>query len=570
MKLRNYKSDIDNDTEASDDERQAAREVREKYANTRFEIFVAGGYYYPYQNAEGVEGNARSSTFVLPEAVTIVGGLDPGEMYCQAGYDFENNQPVDNNDKEENDILPNPDDINGVVLERIVTDEIREARKHFDLNYNNVYEPWEFKKETIFSGNTPRGNENEDNVFHVFTCFADPNRVGTLPDRSMESNEETELSKRKRMIILDGVTVKEGNARDYEAASIKNSKMFYRGGGILVDGSWDDATDNSRENTPDSKARRDIPLTISNCLFQDNNAIQGGAIFTNGTLNVFSTSFVENYSRGPIKNKNQSQQDSQDALDIIKYAGGGAIATNGDLLCVNTIFANNEAMLGDGIETLPETAKGYRYQGFGGVIWGGDNSTVKLLNCNLVNNQAVSFPGVYLSKPNKENDMRHFGVNTVFWGNNATGVPASLSASFSHIIDINNDIISFRSMPEKRDNKTPDNVETLYFCAYEDGTGPKDVKATDDGVHATPFNGWDDIRDAMKKEGTYYNNNVIIAADNDDVDGPNFQLPSTAPGRNGYNASANWMTSRVNKLTDNGWSYLTKRWSLRLRRIMTP
>ena len=83
------------------------------------------------------------------------------------------------------------------------------------------------------------------------------------------------------------------------------------------------------------------------------------------------------------------------------------------------------------------------------------------------------------------------------------------------------------------------------------------MKATDDGVHATPFNGWDDIRDAMKKEGTYYNNNVIIAADNDDVDGPNFQLPSTAPGRNGYNASANWMTSRVNKLTDNGWSYLT-------------
>ncbi|MBR4729113.1 MAG: hypothetical protein IK075_02505, partial [Prevotella sp.] len=556
VKLRNYKK-------GATDDNETAESIRQKYANTRFEIFVAGGNYYPYQNPEGEEGKARSSTFVLPEAVTIIGGLNPSELYCQAGYDFVDNQPAGNNDKSTNDFLngeeelPNKE-INGVVLERKVTDEVREERERFDLNNNNVYEPWEFKKETVFSGNTPRGNENEDNVFHVFTCFADPNRVGTLPD--IDGSDQL----RKRMIILDGFTVKEGNARDYESGtgSINNKKMFYRGGGILVDGSWDDATTNSNEPdlNPDARGIRDIPLTISDCLFQDNNAVQGGAIFTNGTLNVFSSSFVKNYSRGPVTNKNQSISDSNDALAAIKYAGGGAIATTGDLFCVNTIFANNEAMLGDGIKTIPESANGYRKQGFGGVIWGGEDSTVKLLNCNLVNNQAVSYPGVYLATQNNtgENGLRHFGINTVFWGNKATGVPTSLSGSFSHIIEINDDIITFRSMPEKRRNDSPTGVETLYFCAYEEGTGPEALKATEP-PHAIAFDGtWSNIRESMKgSNGTYYNNNVIINADNDDVDGPNFQMPSSTPGKDGYNASANWMASRVNKLTDNGWSYLT-------------
>ena len=532
------------------------RNFAPQYANTHFEIFVAGGNYYPYQNPLGEEGYARSSTFVLPEAVTIIGGLNPNENYCQSGYDFVKNQSETENDKLTNDLLDEENNeledktINGVTLKRAVTDVIREERERFDLNYNNVFEPWEFTRETVFSGSTPRGNENEDNVFHVFTCFADPAHVGTLPD--------LELPLRQRMIVLDGLTIKEGNARDHEEASINNVSMFYRGGGILVDGSWNDASKNSNQVDPNEKGARDIPLTISDCLFLDNNAIQGGAIFTNGTLNVFSSSFVKNYAQGPKSNANQTSSDRTDAINAIQYTGGGAIATTGDLFCVNTIFANNEAMLGDTKDMMLQGTKGYYQQGFGGVIWGATGSTVKLLNCNLVNNQAVSYPGVYLANPNKVGDMRHFAVNTVFWGNKATGVPGNLSGSFAHIIEINDDVMTFRGMSEKRNLSTPSGVETMYFCAYEEGTGPKDVKATEGEPHAIAFTGdWNGIRESMKAGGIYYNNNVVINADNDDVDGPNFQLASTAPGRDGYNASANWMPSRVNKLTDNGWSYLT-------------
>lgn len=570
VKLRNYKSNLTEGEDGYDD----AVAVRNKYANTRFEIFVSGGDYYPYQNAQGEEGNARSSTFVLPEGVTIIGGLRPDRMYCQAGYEFDNYQPEGNTDKGTNNrteihdandhVIDNP----GITLVSIETDDIREARPRYDINDNNVFEPWEFEKETVFSGNTPRGNENEDNVFHVFTCFADPKHVGTLPSQTIEGGNETEGSLRKRMIILDGVTIKEGNARDYEDETIKNIKMFYRGGGIMVDGSWTDATDNSGEENADAKGVRDIPLVISSSLFQDNNGIQGGAIFTNGTLNVFSSSFVQNIARGPVNNVKQTSTDRTTALAAIQYVGGGAIATTADLLCVNTIFANNEAMLGDTQDLLNEetSRSGFEKQGFGGVIWGGTNSSVNLLNCNLVNNQAVSYPGIYLMSPNTSSNMHHFCVNTVFWGNKATGVPSNLSGTFSRITEISDDVVKFRTMSEKRSLVTPPGVETLYFCAYEEGKGPQDMKAAENitygGIeyepHAVPYSGdKSGIRNSFKKGDVYYNNNVIITSENEGVDGPNFLRPSTSPGRDGYSADANWMASRVNKLTDNGWSYLT-------------
>ena len=579
VKLRNYKSNLTEGEEGYDD----AVAVRNKYANTRFEIFVSGGNYYPYQNARGFEGNARSSTFVLPEGVTIIGGLRPDRMYCQAGYEFDKNQPEGNTDEDTNDRTEIHDADNqvisspGITLVSMETDDIREARPRYDINDNNVYEPWEFEKETVFSGNTPRGNENEDNVFHVFTCFADPAHVGTLPtmysDESCQtimtgSATESQESLRRRMIILDGVTIKEGNARDYEDETIKNIKMFYRGGGIMVDGSWKNAEGNSGETNADAKGVRDIPLVISSSLFQDNNGIQGGAIFTNGTLNVFSSSFVQNIARGPVNNVKQTSTDRTTALAAIQYVGGGAIATTADLLCVNTIFANNEAMLGDTQDLLTEenSRLGFEKQGFGGVIWGGTNSTVCLLNCNLVNNQAVSYPGIYLMSPNNKNDMHHFCVNTVFWGNKATGVPSNLGSTFSGITEISDDVVKFRTMAEKRSLVTPQGVETLYFCAYEEGKGPQDVKASENityngksyDPHAIPFSGdRSGIRNSFVRAGVYYNNNVIITPENEGVDGPNFLRPSTGPGRDGYSADANWMASRVNKLTDNGWSYLT-------------
>ena len=619
------------------------RKYKDIYCDTRFEVFISGGTYYPYHNTYGVEGHARSSTFVIPEGVTVVGGLDPKDFYCQDGYNFPYLQPMAGQDilnltgdehpesgtgvvNYQSNARTTICDENGVIsglsdieLKSATASEIWEARKFADINGNNVYEPWEFLHLTTLSGNTPRGVETTDNVYHVITCFADPKYVGELPKRFANydasnssricfSNElgaerdgtENATSEMHRTIILTGLNITQGNARDYDSEAVSNLKQYYRGGGLLVDGSWTNGDGDSGQTDPDEKGKRNIPFYIYASQFQNNNAIQGGAIFTNGTMNIFSCSFVQNFAQGPTKNSSQSAGDISTAQGVVQYNGGGAIATNDVLRCVNTIFANNEAQLGDGVNMMSSSAPGYDKQGFGGAIWGGLNSEVRLMNCDIVMNKAVSYPSVFVNPAQVEAGVEdRFCINTIYWGNKTTGVTNS-SFSGCGITDINDDVFSYRSQATKEielglEAKEADGTITtqerteltalrknqpMFFCAYRPGFGPTPVTTTDKVTvrdvdyprmaayyqasgssiageydpHEVPFLG--------EYGANYYNlfggnNNINITFENEGVNGPNFVLPSTEPGKNGYNPSANWMPSRINNLTDNGWSYMT-------------
>ena len=600
--------------------------LAEIYKDTRFEIYVAGGTYYPYHNALGVEGHARSSTFVIPEGVTVVGGMDPGVYYCQNGYNFERLQPLAGDDKL-NHFGDDTDDyrtnartkildagntqiLTDIELKKETTLDIWEERPYADINGNSVFEPWEFLYQSTFSGETPRGVDNTDNVYHVFTCFADPDHVGTLPgiytDNALSTTSgdtESPVSEFHRMIIFNGVNVTNGNARDYDSNAIKNLQQHYRGGGIMVDGNWTDGSKDSDQEHAYSPGARDIPMMIVSSQFQNNNAVQGGAIFTNGSLTIFSSSFAQNYAQGPLNNTTQTPEDKAAAEDVIRFCGGGAIATYGTLRCTNSIFANNEAMLGDYSLKEPEGTEKYGYlrQGFGGAIWGGRTSNVRLINCNVVNNQAVSYPAVYV---NPSQDADRFCANTIFWGNKTTGITAT---GFPTITDINRDVFSYRSeedkeaelaLEEKEKAGTITNeertqlenyrkIQPMYFCAYRPTFGPKPVMTTQNipsgkvTINAGDFSDQDPTLDVTNFYGrnvtgeydphevpflgekvTYFdvfkgNNNINITPENEGVNGPNFVLPSSLPGKEGYNPSANWMPARINNLTDNGWSYLT-------------
>lgn len=624
------------------------RKYKDIYCDTRFEVFISGGTYYPYHNTYGVEGHARSSTFVIPEGVTVVGGLDPKDFYCQDGYNFPYLQPMAGDDildlagsehpelyhpsqanpirdyrsnarttfiDETNTPIAGLDDIELIAAKPA---EIWEKRKFADINGNNVYEPWEFLHLTTLSGNTPRGTETLDNVYHVITCFADPKYVGELPRRYAEYTEdaadysstsetggqvrfrnqlnaervgtEDATSEMHRTIILTGLNITQGNARDYDSDAVSNVKQYYRGGGIMVDGSWTNGDGDSGEIDPDEKGKRNIPFYITASQFLNNNAIQGGAIFTNGTMNIFSCSFVQNFAQGPTKHPTQSAGDISAAQRVVQYNGGGAIATNDVLRCVNTIFANNEAMLGDGVDKMPSTLPGYDKQGFGGAIWGGLNSEVRLMNCDIVMNKAVSYPSVFVNPAQVVTGVEdRFCINTIYWGNKTTGVTNS-AFSGCGITDINDDVFSYRSQANKEielaleakeaaGTLTTDERDELalfresqpmFFCAYRPGFGPTPVTTTDKvtvpavprlGVaggeydpHEVPFLGESDINYFDIFGG---NNNINITFENEGVNGPNFVLPSTEPGKDGYNPSANWMPARINNLTDNGWSYLT-------------
>ena len=612
------------------------RKYKDIFCDTRFEVYLSGGTYYPYHNTYGIEGHARSSTFVIPEGVTVVGGLAPNVFYCQDGYNFPYLQPMAGDDILDFAGSEHPDlyhsgspvldhlsnarttfldeddntitDLNDIELKCATPIEIWENRPFADINGNNVYEPWEFLHLTTLSGNTPRGTETMDNVYHVITCFADPKYVGELPKRYGSYDEalgqvrfrnqldterggtEDATSEMHRTIILSGLNITQGNARDYDSDAITNLKQYYRGGGIMVDGSWTNGDTDSSQSDPDEKGKRNIPFYITGSQFQNNNAIQGGAIFTNGTMNLFSCSFVQNYAQGPTYHPSQSSTEVSSAQAVVQYNGGGAIATNDVLRCVNTIFANNEAMLGDGVDMMTSSTPGYDKQGFGGAIWGGLYSEVRLMNCDIVMNKAVSYPSVFVNPAQVVTGVEdRFCINTIYWGNKTTGVTNS-AFSGCGITDINDDVFSYRSqankvielgLEAKEANNTITDAERtqlagfrqhqpMFFCAYRPGFGPTPVttrnKVTVPAVprlgvtggeydpHEVPFLGESEINYFDIFDG---NNNINITFENEGVNGPNFVLPSTEPGKDGYNPSANWMPARINNLTDNGWSYMT-------------
>ena len=490
-----------------------------KARNHRFEVFVAGGTYYPYTDMYGNQGDVRSNTFNIPEGVTVIGGIDvskPEHMYCQETSGTE-------------EITANGVT---VTLYGSTTDEIRNNRVRYDLNKNSVVEPWEMKSQTILSGLSVGSDLKVKNVYHVINCNADEKSVGKLPEYFSDPNltitttdakGESLESRLNRTIILDGLTIRDGSAMGYQT-TVKNNQWYYRGGGIFIDGTTiaDKEVDTKTGmETPE----RSIPMVVSNTLFQNNSARLGGAIYTNGQLDVVGCAFAQNYSKSP----DDTDADKEDR-DNVAWSGGGAIATNDEVTIVNSIFANNEAKKGTGTLTEYKDGNGKTNNetlGYGGVLWAGDNSSIAILNCNSVRNKAYSFPSIYNTLPNSSSNKMHIAVNSIFWGNE---------------VDADGD--------KRLANFGSENKEALFFCAYQNGHGlPVQTSTTDqranDGIS------YANMHDIFTILGG--NNNVIISDNNEAVDGPNFILPSSKAGVDGYMQSANWLISRVNLLTDAGW-----------------
>ena len=410
-----------------------------KARNHRFEVFVAGGTYYPYTDMYGNQGDVRSNTFNIPEGVTVIGGIDvskPEHMYCQETSGTE-------------EITANGVT---VTLYGSTTDEIRNNRVRYDLNKNSVVEPWEMKSQTILSGLSVGSDLKVKNVYHVINCNADEKSVGKLPEYFSDPNltitttdakGESLESRLNRTIILDGLTIRDGSAMGYET-SVQNKQWYYRGGGIFIDGTTiaDKKVGANGMETPE----RSIPMVVSNTLFQNNSARLGGAIYTNGQLDVVGCAFAQNYSKSP----DDTDADKEDR-DNVAWSGGGAIATNDEVTIVNSIFANNEAKKGTGTLTEYKDGNGKTNNetlGYGGVLWAGDNSSIAILNCNSVRNKAYSFPSIYNTLPNSSSNKMHIAVNSIFWGNE---------------VDADGD--------KRLANFGSENKEALFFCAYQNGHG---------------------------------------------------------------------------------------------------
>lgn len=567
-----------------DDALQYVREARKikdangKYTNrdTTFQIILSGGTYYPMRNIKGEYVNSRGRTYLVPEGVTIVGGVETKQSDNNKDYTYYGNTA------ESSDNTTFTYGNSTVVISHPEIKDIINSRKLSDINHNNIAEPWEMAVQTILSGQVVNGNSNE-NVYHVIACIADEKHVGGLPKATItyhDSNSEKYDSnagkgtvpwERGVPVIIDGVEIEDGTAMGYDSTAVNSKYTYYKGGAICVEGNWiTNPTTNSGDyfkNTGIDRpvGYRSIPLEVRNCNFRNNGGNLGGAIFTDSELKVFACNFVQNYA--------EAKREEVDKENKFYSGSGGAVNASYNTIIVNSLFANNQADT-----NFPDDGASADV-GTGGAIIVGDNGSLHVINCDIVKNLAYAYPAIYCYKPNKggnnsdseqilKTNNPHKIVNTIFWGNEVTG-----DSGLNKVANLSQD---------KNDNTK--NTEMLWFCAYEEGKGNAPVNSENNiDYRLQTYTGfgtyipklWTGNYNKLGSDNKSIENvvganpdtdentglnpvtcNIIIASDNDAINGPNFINPSSKAGKAGYYTSADWMIGRINNLVDNGWTYL--------------
>ena len=538
-----------------------------KYRNVVFEVLIEQGTYYPYHNAYGEQDEVRNNTFLVPEAIYVIGGIDsrqPDHHYGQEGYydPFTGEEYGDPN----TDVVVAGYTINASSLDsiRLRDDRHRPMR---DNNLNSVIEPWELERQTILSGNAVAG-EDFTHVYHVITMTADSTKVGPQPFKyqsyevtgsdahgkpilrntnPLPFNDpdqfylETDYSILGRTTEFDGIQITGGYANHIDApdtvAHHYTTKTYFQGGGMLVDGNWTQSFDNPEDTevpVVTAPAKYNIPIVVENCVFSDNMAANGGAIYSNGGIYMYGCHFTQNYSQGPMTKLDQR---------YIPWSAGGCIAANATCAISNTLFDNNEARRGlyplTAVSPKEQIADADARQGFGGVLSIGANASMKTANCHFMKNKAVAYPSIYNFWTNNRYsnpDSMQFAFNCIFWGNEVFEVDnigqlehvepptpheieqfnleykGSRSGVFHYDADIWNRYEKYyheydslyhywtsseREVQERDTFKAEtiaklmqlravgDSLEGLYFCSYRPTYGPTGMKPTKEGYLLT-------------------------------------------------------------------------------------
>ena len=539
----------------------ARKENPAKYRGMVFEIYIEQGTYYPYHNAYGEQDEVRNNTFLVPEALYVIGGVDSrpeSHWYGQEGFYDEFSGESYGNSTENVTVA-------GYEIKAATRDEIRirdkDHRPMRDNNLNSVIEPWELERQTILSGNTVSG-EDFTHVYHVITMTADSTKVGPQPfkyrhathdgnrmimsgpisfDDHDHFHEECDFSILARTTEFDGIQITGGCANHIDApdtvAHHYATKTYFQGGGILVDGNWTQSFD-SPEDTEvpvvTAPAKYDIPIIVENCVFTDNMAGNGGAIYSNGGIYMYGCHFTQNYSQGPMTKLDQK---------YIPWTAGGCIATNATCYISNTLFDNNEARRGlypvTAVSPKEQIADADARQGFGGVLSVGSQAMLRAINCHFMKNKAVAYPSIYnfLANNHYSNpDSMQYAFNCLFWGNevfevdNIGELEHVEAPDQTEIEAFNNKYRKSRAGVFHYDGKiwdryekyyheydslfhywttvepdlqqrdtfknvtidklkqlraVGDSLEGLYFCSYRTGYGPTGMRPTKDGYLLT-------------------------------------------------------------------------------------
>lgn len=596
---------------------------RDKANNMPFEICIARGDYFPQRDMQGNYGYSLANTFLIPEGVILTGGFDCNNLYGQylkpsdlAASQYTTN--LNNNVvRFSNDTL-NTVGLAGKQIEliQLPLDTLSARRIQEDLNFNNILEPWEFQNQTNLSGNAV--NLQNSGVYHVVSVIPYAPGVGQLPTptyvnpdydaHGQQNGYGLESKYVGQPVVIDGVHISDGYAQDYVDGSLNDIGIYdyYRGAGLHGTGNWyceqlDGSDDDLKhQNIQNAVAYRDIPLYIRNSQFINNQAGYGAAMDVNISTYIYNCLFAENKALAQTETVNwivsaKTADYGQHKKTTISYPGqGAAIFFSKELEVYNTIFSNNEAVDEAAVSSKSVTYAAYptlqnptstqhTYGGAGAAICGGYNSHLKVLNCDIVNNRACLYPGIFTMNPNHGLDYLsaatetdyNLVANTLFWGNDVTpGVGSENTFAQGLCINYSNEPagsaqydIQLSKAPQSQTDLDNNFSEALWFSAYEKGRASTAVNSNDyrmlkynpeEYISKTLYQYWADNYAEAGSNYRVQNINITLSSDNDDIEGPNFCNPSATAGFDGYNEAADWSRARLNNLTDNGSTFLSQ------------
>ncbi len=448
--------------------------------NLPFEICLGKGTYYPRHNIDNVHINSSGNSFAIPEGVSVYGGFaigNPdreksyfGRYYAEGDNPANYTNVLSDNVKSvvetDDDTLVSIGGANGYTIDQLPISGMKPRRRTVDNNGNNIIEPWEFKNQTILSGDVDF--QAAKGSYHVVTLVADQNVTGMLPKAAPPTSDALDYDtytaangdgsyayEQGQDIVLDGLQIVGGHALHYTEGSTDHANMYnhYLGGGVFVNGNrycddYNKKTSPSAEgfgtveykhpDISESVGYRNIPLTIVNCKFSSNEAGGGGALCSNGLVSIYNSVFEQNRSVSGSETLRDSNGDDKE----VSYAGvGGAVVATYRLEAYNTLFANNEAYDKNLSEKPSENKRILDGEtrlllgGAGGAVYMGRFGFFHILNCDFVRNRANAYPVMFTMNPNRDfTDGRNGGigktnslrpntsyynqfVNTLFWGN---------------------------------------------------------------------------------------------------------------------------------------------------------
>lgn len=322
--------------------------------NTHFDIFIVGGTYFPSlmrKNASIQGTNVRNNSFVIPCNTNLYGGFKPTDNYsCEI------------------DKIVSKDGVTITLDPTTTTKEMLKKRSWEDLNRNGLFEPWELANQTVLSGNLPNVTGGKK-TYHVVYCV----------------NKDT--NKDLPGVVLDGITIKDGETADYidYDNGVEKHNEIGHGGGIFVYG---------------------IDMTLNRCRVINNSGIHGGGIFSAGANMTIMNSIVAG---------NMTQSNNTRPEDKAKGAGVGIFfdawkdVSPCKFVAVNSIFANNSNETGNGGAVC--IADGTR-----------NVHEVMFMNCLFARNEAQTGPDIFNGKTDNV-----VATNTIFWG--SEGDASSLTTS---------------------------------------------------------------------------------------------------------------------------------------------